>query len=399
LEAKGGQVFATVAIVKYSEEPHALRKAIELCDGFQKLRPTDRVLIKPNVGGGVFKGMPAAGVMTRPIIIADIIALLREHGCNSITLGEGPIVLEQFKWDATRAYERSGIDVLSKKLGVDLIDFNEEEFVTLYLDKKRIKVAKRVLDADFIIDMPTLKTHNQTKVSLGLKNLKGCLHMQSKKAFHRYGLEHFIALLGMRVEPHLTVIDGIHGLSKGPWGTDTHPLDLIIAGTDVLSCDIVGTNIMGIDPNEVLHIQEFAQMKGRGTDVEGIDIRGEAIEEVSTKLDYGSAAPLELFYTHGVKGIVIQDLGESVCSACSMSIWAGVTNFLAENKGVTFDNIEFCLGRDPRGESESKQVFLLGNCAIGANKMLTDVIKVKGCPPSIGDTHEMLKAYAKRKSH
>ena len=70
----------TVAIVKYDQTANALRKAIDLCDGFERLKTSDKVLIKPNAGGGLMKGQLPNGVVTTAMIMEDLVALLREYG-------------------------------------------------------------------------------------------------------------------------------------------------------------------------------------------------------------------------------------------------------------------------------------------------------------------------------
>ena len=80
---------ATVAVIKYDETPNALRKALELCDGFEKLKTTDKVLIKPNAGQGLGRTQPPNGVVTSTMVLGDLIGLLRDYGCSDITIGEG----------------------------------------------------------------------------------------------------------------------------------------------------------------------------------------------------------------------------------------------------------------------------------------------------------------------
>ena len=254
------------------------------------------------------------------------------------------------------------------------------------------------LEADFLIDVPVMKTHRQSMVSLGLKNLKGCLHNTSKKNFHRFGLDEYIALLNTKIKPDLTIIDGIYALQRGPWGDDAHRLDLIIAGKDVLSCDLVGSTILGIDPKTVPQFQEFAQMTGRSLDLESIDIEGERIEDVATKLEWRLVLAGEtLSQDYEVKGIAMDDPGALVCTACGTTAWTGICQYLEENRGATFDSMEFCMGLGPKAKEEPRQVFLLGNCAITANKERKDAIRLKGCPPSIQDTYDILKEHAVRK--
>lgn len=386
----------TVAIVKYDQTANALRKAIELCDGFEQLKTSDRVLIKPNAGGGILKGQLANGVTTTVMIMEDLVALLREYGCTDITVGEGPIILKEIRMDTQKAYERSGMFELSEKLGVPLVDFNEEEFVKVDLEGTKARISKRALEADFLINVPVMKAHRQSVVSLGLKNMKGCLHNMSKRHFHRYGLHRLIAVLGTVVKPDLTIIDGIYALHRGPWGTDAPRLDLIVAGKDVLSCDIVGSTIIGIEPNEVPHLREFAELMGRSLDVADIDIRGERVQDVATKLEYKFGWVPTAIEPHKVKGITMEEPEESVCTACGMTVWMGINSFLRENEGATFDNMEFCVGVSPKARKESNQVFLFGNCAIGTNRNYRDAIRLKGCPPTIEEVYQLLKTQARK---
>jgi uncharacterized protein (DUF362 family) len=386
---------ATVALVKYDQTPNALRKAVELCEGFEKLKRTDKVLIKPNAGQGLKRTQPPNGVVTTTAVLGDLIGLLRDYGCTDITIGEGPILLPEFRWDPARAFEWSGIKQLAQELGVNLVDFNEGKFTRFVMGGKRVEVSKVALEADFLINVPVLKAHRQSMVSIGLKNLKGCLHNTSKKNFHRFGLGRFIALLNTRIRTDLAIIDGIYALQRGPWGDDAHRLDLLIAGKDVLSCDLVGSTVLGIDPKTVPHFQEFAQMKGRSLDVESIDVRGERIEDVATKLEWRLVLAGEtLREDYGVKGVAMDDPGALVCTACGTTAWTGICQYLEENRGATFDNMEFCMGLGPKAKEESRQVFLLGNCAITVNKERKDAIRLKGCPPSIQETYDILKKHA-----
>jgi uncharacterized protein (DUF362 family) len=389
---------ATVALIKYDQTPNALRKALELCDGFEKLKTTDKILIKPNAGQGLKRTQPPNGVVTTTAVLGDLIGLLRDYGCSDITIGEGPILLPEFRWDPARAFEWSGIKQLAQELSVKLVDFNEGEFARFVMGGKRVEVSKVALEADFLINVPVLKAHRQSMVSIGLKNLKGCLHNTSKKNFHRFGLGRFIALLNTKIRTDLAIIDGIYALQRGPWGDDAHRLDLLIAGKDVLSCDLVGSTVLGIDPKTVPHFQEFAQMTGRSLDVESIDVKGERIEDVATKLEWRLVLAGEtLREDYGVKGVAMDDPGALVCTACGTTAWTGICQYLEENRGATFDSMEFCMGLGPKAKGESRHVFLLGNCAITANKERKDAIRLKGCPPSIQETYDILKKHAMRK--
>jgi len=74
----------------------------------------------------------------------------------------------------TRGYEWSGIGKVTKRYGVRLVDFNSEPYEEVRLENIRAKISKSVVECDFLIDLPVLKAHAQTKISLGMKNLKVC---------------------------------------------------------------------------------------------------------------------------------------------------------------------------------------------------------------------------------
>ena len=93
--------------------------------------------------------------------------------------------------------------------------------------------------------------------------------------FHKKGLERMIALLSKKVKTNLTIIDGIYANERGPSRIGTaHRMNLIIAGRDILSCDVVGSTVLGIDPLTVDHLREFASITDRSLDIEAIDVRG-----------------------------------------------------------------------------------------------------------------------------
>jgi uncharacterized protein (DUF362 family) len=375
-----------VSIVKYDAISDSLRKAIELCDGFDRLKTSDKILLKPNILWGGTKKLPPFGVVTTSTIVGDIIHLLHEYGCKDISIGEGTIVNDEMGSNTFKGYDWSGIRRVAKPYGVKLVDFNAEPFESVQLDEVKARISKVALEADFLINLPVLKTHRQTKVTLGMKNLKGCLALASKKSFHKHNLNRLIALLNAKIKTHLVIIDGIYTMEGGPeFLGRAHRANLIIASKDVFSCDIVGSIVMGIDPNEVEYLKEFASIQNRPLSLDSIDVKGESIENVAHRLEW------HLFYENifreaGIKGITVQDPGDACCSGCAaiLSAFSGV--FCKDNPGVALDSVEICIGSHVKAKDTSRKVFLLGDCAISANKDLQDAAKVKGCPPPILDT-------------
>ncbi|HUW46700.1 MAG TPA: DUF362 domain-containing protein, partial [Dehalococcoidia bacterium] len=158
----------TVSLVKFDGSLDSLRKAIELCQGFEKLGRNDRVLIKPN---NCFrhKIMPPYGMVTTSKIIDGVVQLLLEYGCTDISIGEGAIIgiFDELEPYTKRGFKGTGIDKIAEKYGIKLLDFNQGAFHELDLGGVKVQVSRAALDTDFLINVPVLKTHFQAKVSLG----------------------------------------------------------------------------------------------------------------------------------------------------------------------------------------------------------------------------------------
>lgn len=394
----------TVSIMRFDGTLDSLRKAIDLCHGFEKLDRNSPVLIKPN---NCFRHsiMPPYGMVTTTRIVEGIVQLLLEHGCKDVSIGEGAIIniFDELEPYTKRGFAGTGIARMAAKYGVRLIDFNEGPFRELNLGGLKVEVAKAALKTEFLINVPVLKTHFQTGVSLGFKNLKGCLGPGSKKRFHTSKrLDTMICLLNEVIRSDLVIIDGIYMLEKGPEtlaGT-AYRKDLIIAGRDVFESDVVGATILGVDPAQVGYLKAFAERHGRSLDVGDIQIEGESLESVKEQLDWRFEPDRQLLSRTGTTGLCAPHPGQTLCSACGATLALALSMLGKDNPGTDFGGAElyYGLGSDlgslGRGTERSpKKVFLYGNCAIRINRKaeaaLRDqvrIIKMDGCPPTLSKT-------------
>jgi uncharacterized protein (DUF362 family) len=80
-----------VAVVKYDGTANALKNAVELCGGFDELKPDHKILLKPNIIWGGTNKLPPFGVVTTSTMVDHLLQLLCERGCKNITIGEGTI--------------------------------------------------------------------------------------------------------------------------------------------------------------------------------------------------------------------------------------------------------------------------------------------------------------------
>jgi uncharacterized protein (DUF362 family) len=405
----------TVSIVRFDGTLNSLRRAIDLCHGFEKLDRSAPILIKPN---NCFrhKIMPPYGMVTTTRIIEGIVQLLIEYGCKDVTIGEGAIIniFDELEPYTKRGFAGTGIDRVAAKYGVRLIDFNQGPFRELNLGGLKVEVAKAALKTEFLINVPVLKTHFQTRVSLGFKNLKGCLSPESKKRCHTSKrLDTMICLLNEAVRSDLVIIDGIYMLEKGPEtlaGT-AYRKDLVIAGRDVFESDVVGATILGVVPAQVDYLKAFAERHGRSLDVGEIQIEGEALESVKEQLDWRFEPDTRLLGRLGVTGLSAPHPGQTLCSACGATLALALSILGKDNRESDFGGAElyYGLGSMAGGRGSGRQrspakTFLYGNCAIRSNRKVesgtgpqAQVIRIAGCPPTLTRTLlQLMKALLTR---
>ena len=385
-----------VAIVKYDQTPNALRQAIELCDGFQKLRPGHKVFIKAGAALG-FPGRvdPPHGWVISRVMVEDLVNLLREYGVKDITVGEGSIPIKDLKANTANAFAWAGLDEAAQKLGFHLVDLNKGEYLTLDFEGKPMQVSRLALEAEYFINLTLFRPHINTKLTAGMKNLKGCLSMESKKDFHRSkALERFIALLATKIRSDLIIGDGIYVQQQAPARRIVHEENLLLASKDLLSFDVVASTILGIEPSSVGHLQEYANLTGRSLDLDSVEIKGEKIEEVKFTLPWRWDWPEQFRTRYEITNLWLQDPLETSCSQCLTVVQLALASFLAENRGAAFDNVEVCFGFGPRAKPESKHLILVGNCSFVPNGDREKAIRVKGCPPTQRRMLEALRAYA-----
>jgi uncharacterized protein (DUF362 family) len=376
-----------VSLVKYRSASESLQKALKLCGGLDRLKRHDRILVKPNlVISGPASQMPR-GVVTSATLMHDLITMLKEYDCGEISIGDGSLIVKEFGTSTQSAMDWSGMREVATRFGIKMVDFNKGPFKEFRVEGIKIRLSRVPLETDFLINFPVLKTHAQTKVSLGIKNLKGCLSPGSKKAFHKHHLEELIAFLGNTIRADLTIIDGLFGLQKGPLGKDAHPMDLIIAGKDPLSVDMVGSAVMGIDPVEVDHLHYLGQLQGRSLAIPDLDIRGERIASVKKNLIWHYPWTNELLAKYRIQGIRCDDPGNFFCSGCTITAFAGLNRSFKENEGRGFEAIEVCMGRN-KAHPDSKKVFLVGKCSVKANQDIKGAVQIKGCPASANEIYQ-----------
>lgn len=191
--------------VIYGNDPYEMTMALLRAMNAAAVIPhTAVVAIKPNL---VVPKLPDEGATTHLPVAAAVIDYLCANGIDHIFMAEGSWVGD----DTMAAASLCGYLRLSQQTGVPFYDLKKDGFTTKTAGGISVDVSKRILDADYIVNLPVLKGHCQTAMTCALKNMKGCISDRSKREFHALGLHKPIAALNTLLPPQLVVVDGICG--------------------------------------------------------------------------------------------------------------------------------------------------------------------------------------------
>ena len=392
-----------VAVVKYEKPMDSLKKAVELAGDIDKLSPDSKVVIKPNVvvwHEGV--NFPKYAVLTTSRLIEDMVKLLVEHGARDISIVEGIVEFEE-KPKYSRldlAAKGLGYDVLKSRYGVKVVDVMKGSFTKVNVDDVKLSVNTDILEADYVVNMPVLKTHSQAMVSLGIKNLKGVINIASRKICHNANPEidlnlHLSKLLDV-IPVSFTVIDGIYTSDRGPsYNGRARRSNIIVASKDLLSADMVGAKVLGINPQTIPSLAKAASHKNRPADLSDINVIGgidinTALKPHKWKFEQNEKGDMPLWMVRaGVKGISMPEQDLTICTYCAFFInhvFMGL--LMAKNKDKTFDDIEILDGKIQKPTPGHKHTLLVGQCQVKLNKnnpLINHCVTIPGCPPKEKD--------------
>ena len=263
-----------VSIVRGARGHEPVFKALDLIDYKKALTGYEQVLIKINF---ITDKTWDTGATTDPIVVEAIIRKLENL----------PVKIYVVESDATitnadKAFEKTGMK--------EMCDRNGIEWLNLGHVKDRVKIeipngealksitVPRLVTESAIISAAKLKTHLNTTVTLGMKNMFGLLPDKLKGKYHMKGISKVVVDINSVLRSALTVIDGFVGMEgRGPVDGTPVQMNLIIAGTDPVATDATAARVMGFNPFEIKHIRKAHE---RGLGKSEAKVVGEKLEAV-----------------------------------------------------------------------------------------------------------------------
>ena len=217
--------------------------------------PKDKtILIKPNI---LAQNKPQQYSITHYIVVDAICRIFKEKNCK-IIIGES-IAFYQ-KGLTKKAFITSRIQEVADKYNAELIPFDEQPLIRItskLTGLKEIYLPKILIDTDFVINVPKLKTHSGLRLSGGIKNMFGCIPGGYKQKMHiavnnDFELSDIFIDICEIVKPKLTIMDAVIGLDGGPSAMG-NPIKVgrILASTNPASLDVIASMIIGYKPEEI----------------------------------------------------------------------------------------------------------------------------------------------------
>lgn len=302
----------------------ALKRLLEPLGGIEAfVKPGQNVLLKPNLLAGK---PPEKAVTTHPEIVRAVILLVQQAG-GLVSVGDSPGI---GKPEAVAA--KSGILQIIKETGVRFAPFEESVKIrprggTFH----ELEVARDIFEADVIINLPKLKTHQMMGMTCAVKNLFGAVVGLRKPRLHlQAGTDkEFFALMLLelceQLAPALSIVDAVVGMEgEGPGSGDPVQIGALLAGSHPQAVDTVAAELIGLSAQQVWTQQlaikterpfcKLSQLELVGTPLDNLKISGFRPAKM-TDVNFGLKGFLKKHLKHAVTARPVVD--HNRCRLCN----------------------------------------------------------------------------------
>lgn len=258
-------------VMASGEDPYQMTvKAVEAMGGMEKfVKKGDVVLVKPNIG---WDRTPEQAGNTNPQVVAALVDMSFKAGAKRVN------VFDITCNDARRCYVNSGIEKIAADHGAKV--YHPEGWDTVKASfayespMEGWPILKDAIDCDVFINVPVLKHHALSRLTLSMKNLMGVCG-GNRGVIHQNIGEKLVDLTGF-MNPDLTVIDAYRILVRnGPTGGNLADVEMpkkIIVSTDPTLADIVACGVARVEPSDVPYVKSAIRRNFGITDPSAADI-------------------------------------------------------------------------------------------------------------------------------
>ncbi len=324
----------------YAQAREAVYRAVELVGGAGNFCATgEPVMIKANM---LASHTVEQAVTTHPAIIEALIQLARDHNARPV-VADSPAIAS-----AARVARAGGIGEVCKRNGVEILDLGSGPNLTRKgRTFKAIELSRDALEAGYVWNAPKWKTHTMMGLTLGVKNLFGCVPGTKKlKAHFRVGRDSdAFALLLIDIwkilDPCLTVLDGIAAMEgAGPSSGEVIRRNMIMASADAPALDWEACRLSGFTPESVPTVRLTVEREY--LDPAEIEVVGDEAEPMTFAPAPGSPTDFQLVPS-AVKGLLRSTISpaprfdKALCNGCRICIEACPAAALSDEQPPQID--------------------------------------------------------------
>lgn len=340
-------------------------RLLEAANLASDINPGARIGIKPNL---VTSSPADFGATTHPEIVEGIIEYLKSHDFDNISIIEGAWVGDK----TSEAFEICGYNALAKKYGVRLVDTQKDSSFKADCRGMQLNICSCIQDVDFMINVPVLKGHCQTRITCALKNMKGVIPNSEKRRFHSMGLHKPIAHLNTVVPQDFIVVDHICGDLDFEEGGNPVVRNCIMAAKDPVLTDAYVCSLLNYTIDDALYVRLAGELGVGCSDVSKAEIR--TIEGVDTEDITASGKVLDVSYA-------VDEVDS--CSACYAMLVPALIQL--QDEGL-LEKLPYriAIGQGHQGQTGEIGV---GKCTKAFSH------NIPGCPPSTERIYTALKSF------
>lgn len=237
-------------------------------------RVGDSVFVKPNFTYPHFK----RGVTTTRELLVELVALLKDAGCQRICLGEGDGGYNSFSMDQT--FQNFRLDELKARFGLEVVNLGRWPSMDIAVDSGHGRFSVQLprplfQEFDSFISVPVPKVHALTTVSNGVKNQWGLIQDVMRLRLH-LAFNEIVTEINARLPRPTVIVDGTYGLTRS--GPMIEGLDIELGWLS--ACDNVWLNdklvceLMKMPLSEVGHLRH-GQERGLIPGARDYEVKGD----------------------------------------------------------------------------------------------------------------------------
>jgi uncharacterized protein (DUF362 family)/Pyruvate/2-oxoacid:ferredoxin oxidoreductase delta subunit len=314
-----------------------------------------RVALKPNL---LMPKAPDTAANTHPLIVKAIADLIINQGAKPFIIDSPGGPYTELWLD--KVYKTSGMTDITHKSFINLnYDLrSEQKVIDNPLIMEKVQVLKPLLEADYIINIPKLKTHGMMVITGAVKNMFGAVPGEKKIDYHmnfpNYS-DFSKALIDTfnAVKPDLNIVDAVYAMDgAGPSGGEPYNLGLIAASTSGYELEYMSAKLVNIESEKVPVLKTIIDNKL---------LSDEKIQELDSDENYlkyraeNFKIPMKdnqkavEFFKPGFVGIITRiirpdpRINRSKCTNCNTCVRVCPAKTISKSKNTPDINLKNCI--------------------------------------------------------